>query len=485
MDSKGSRQGKGAPRDSAAAGGWSSTPPQKGSSGKGGKGGKDGKDSRSSDGKGKGEARTPRGSAQPRNGKGGGKGKRGTPDRSRQRSDEEGKDEKRPQQDTLIGRGFTAAMKRGVAQAKPTPHEEMVPQKDGGFIATIQRGFEGLFGKPTSKEEVLRRRGPVIAPEYEAVPGDDIDNKVQVLARQLPEDIGSCVKIFRERKGEYQINDERVQMEWKYRQVNGQQESEIFVFWETEDGDQTDPEPLHLYLSHAANVAYEVKEGGFAISQVPEHARLSFDEVGTKITDGSGDARFTAMEVAARQAQMREEAAIQWREKQNNTDTLSRANNGSTPPMSPREDSAPGQRRPGNNEAYSAGAPPGAPGGFMPQEGYGVGAPPGAPGQTGPPMPQRAPGPQAPPAGATGPAGYNAPGLAPAGIMPGQWVATGPTGTSMVVTSMSAGMAPQGSYAGVPVGTVWGSPGGPLQRQATSMYSYGGGYGAAYAVQVR
>merc|ERR1719162_1040144 len=32
--------------------------------------------------------------------------------------------------DTIIGKGFTAAMKRGVAQAKPiSPHEELVAQK--------------------------------------------------------------------------------------------------------------------------------------------------------------------------------------------------------------------------------------------------------------------------------------------------------------------------------------------------------------------
>lgn len=263
------------------------------------------------------------------------------------------------------------------------------------------------------------------------------------------------MKIFRVAKGEYEINDERVQMEWKYRQnPNGQQESEIFVFWETADGDQTDPEPLYLYLSHAANVAYEVKEGGFVISQVPEHARLSFDEIGTKLTDGSADARFNAMEIAARQAQLREEAAVQWREK-NNTD--SRASGQQSPPISPRD-----------------GAP----------------APP-------PPAPQRGP---PPPPGPPGPgAMYGSPGMplqaAQAGIMPGQWVATGPTSSSMVVTgptstsmvfsSMSSGINPQGAYAGPSMGTFYGAPGGPLQRQATSMYSYGGGYGAAYAMPVQ
>merc|ERR1719254_74477 len=108
-------------------------------------------------------------------------------------------------------------------------------------------------------------------------------------------------------------------MEQKFRQgPNGQTETEIFVFWTTEEGDQSDPEPLALFLSHAANVAFEVKQGGNVITQVPDHARMSFhDEIGTKLTDGSADARFNAMEVAARQAKMREEAAMEWREKQN------------------------------------------------------------------------------------------------------------------------------------------------------------------------
>merc|ERR1719428_837749 len=222
--------------------------------------------------------------------------------------------------DTVIGKGFTAAMKRGVAQAKPNAlHEELVEQKDGGFISTIQRGFEGLFGKPTSKEEVLRKRGAVYANEYEAVPGDEIDQRVQFFARRLPEDVAGCLKIYRKTKGEYQINDEIVNMETRYRQnPQGQTDREIFVFWTTEEGEQSDVEPLGLYLSHAANVAFEVKQGGNIITQVPDHVRMSFhDEIGTKLTSGSAEARFNAMEVAARQARMREEAAVEWREKQN------------------------------------------------------------------------------------------------------------------------------------------------------------------------
>jgi len=245
---------------------------------------------------------------------------------------------RRDESDTIIGKGFTAAMKRGVAAAKPTPmHEEMIPQKDGGFVATIQRGFEGFFGaKPTSKEEVLRKRGPVFANEYEAVPGDEIDQRVQFFARRLPDDVAACMKLFRNARGEYQINDETVNMEQRFRQnAQGQTDKEIFVSWTTEEGEKSDPEPLGLYMSHTANIAYEVSKGCNVINQVPEAARMSFrEEIGTQLTDGSADARFTAMEVASRQAKIREEAAVEWRQKQNDKGAAEAAEE--TPPEEPK-----------------------------------------------------------------------------------------------------------------------------------------------------
>jgi len=367
--------------------------------------------------------------------------------------------------DTIIGKGFTAAMKRGVAQAKPTPmHEEMVPQKDGGFIATIQRGFEGLFGKPTSKEEVLRKRGAVWANEYEAVPGDEIDQRVQFFARRLPEDVAGCLKIFRQTKGEYQINDEIVNMEQRFRQnQQGQTDKEIFVFWTTESGEQSDPEPLGLYLSHAANVAYEVKQGGNVITQVPEHVRMSFhEEQGTKLTDGSADARFNAMEVAARQAKMREEAAMEWREKQNK-------------PQSAEEEKPDESQldRPSSQEGTGIGPLDDA----LQAIGFIPGPPPPAPGPCPvPPLP-------APAAGGFGLSAPSAsgPSLAVAPGMPGMAPPpmpgfNAPNGLSM---QMAPGMSQQGTFYGVQQ-----APFGQLSRQGTmyeagtmsrqgTMYAYG------------
>jgi hypothetical protein len=352
-------------------------------------------------------------------------------------------------------------MKRGVAQAKPTnDREQLQQQKDGGFISTIQRGFEGLFGgRPTSKEEVLRKRGAVFANEYEAVPGDEIDQKVQYHARRLPEEVSGCLKIFRDRKGEYQINDEIIHMEQKYRQApHGQTETEIFVFWDIADGQQSDPEPLHLYLSHAANVAFEVAKGGNVITQVPDHARMSFhDEVGTKITDGSADARFNAMEVAARQAKMREEAAAEWRERQRNPNKG--RDYSQSPPQSPRgrqeaeEVSIVDQAlqaigiMPSAAQSYAAPAAAPAPAAYVmpPQTTQGMGMSVAAPPQAGYLMPQHQ-------------------------AMPRQ-------GTMYAYGSATpmAGYAQMGSL---------GVPAGGLRPSYASMYSSGSAYGN-YAVPVR
>merc|ERR1719330_898160 len=124
--------------------------------------------------------------------------------------------------DTTIGKGFGEFLKRGVAQAagpgKEEDRGELVPSKDGGFIATIQKGVEGIFGHlAASKEEVLRNRGPMIAPEYEAVPGDDIDQRVEYYAKQLSQHQGECLKIYRIERGKYKIGSDEVRLAWQQR----------------------------------------------------------------------------------------------------------------------------------------------------------------------------------------------------------------------------------------------------------------------------
>lgn len=238
-------------------------------------------------------------------------------------------------EDTAIGKGLSEFLKRGVAQAAPKKEAvrtEMVPSKDGGFIATIQKGFEGIFGHlAASKEEVLRKRGPMPAPEYEAVPGDDIDLRVQYYARQLPPHLGDCLKIYRVSKGEYEIGNDEVHLAWQSKvnppnmqNPNGSIVKEVFVFTTSKenvdgpnhDGPDTIPcEPLPFYLRHSANVAYDLQYGS-KVTKVPECSRLSFaEETGTLLKDGDADAKFNAMTVAIQQAKKREQAAMEWRKR--------------------------------------------------------------------------------------------------------------------------------------------------------------------------
>ncbi|CAE7639478.1 unnamed protein product, partial [Symbiodinium pilosum] len=226
--------------------------------------------------------------------------------------------------DTQIGTGISEFLKRGVAQAAQKPvkeRPEMLPSKDGGFIATIQQGFQGIFGHlASSKEEVLKMRGPMSALEYEAVPGDDIDQQVQHFARQIPEHLGEWLKIYRKTRGEYEVSDEVVRMAWQStvakptpQHPEGQIIREVFVYGDNATEDPAPGEPLHLFLRHSANVAYDLHFGS-AMMKVPEGSRLSFaEETGTLLKDSDADSKYKAMLLASEQAQKREEAALEFR----------------------------------------------------------------------------------------------------------------------------------------------------------------------------
>lgn len=242
-------------------------------------------------------------------------------------------------EDTQIGAGISEFLRRGVAQAAPKPaaeRPEMMPSKDGGFIATIQQGFQGIFGHlATSKEEVLKMRGPMSAVEYEAVPGDDLDQQVQSFARKIPEHLGEWLRIYRTARGEYEVSGEVVRMAWQStvgppttEMPQGQIHREVFVFVESPDGNDVPGEPLHLYLRHSANVAYDLHFGS-AMMKVPEQNRLSFDETGTLLKDSDADSKYKAMLLASEQAQKRERAALEFRKKMD--DEAARG------PVSPRD----------------------------------------------------------------------------------------------------------------------------------------------------
>jgi len=244
-------------------------------------------------------------------------------------------------EDTQIGTGISEFLKRGVAQAATQPEKErpeMVPTQDGGFIATIQQGFQGIFGHlATSKEEVLKMRGPMTAAEYEAVPGDDIDQRVQFYARQIPQHLGECMKIYRQAKGEYEVSEEVVRMSWQSTMLPPSQQNpqggvmrEVYVFVDPHSNNGEVPsEPLPFYLRHTANVAYDLQFGS-AMTKVPEHSRLSFaEEQGTLLQDSDADSKYKAMLLASEQAQKREHAAMEWRR--------TREDDSASGPVSPRQ----------------------------------------------------------------------------------------------------------------------------------------------------
>jgi len=259
-------------------------------------------------------------------------------------------------EDTQIGTGISEFLKRGVAQAAQKPvkeRPEMLPSKDGGFIATIQQGFQGIFGHlASSKEEVLKMRGPMSALEYEAVPGDDIDQQVQHFARQIPEHLGEWLTIYRKARGEYEVSDEVVRMAWQStvskptpQHPDGQILREVFVYVESEAEGATPGEPLHLFLRHSANVAYDLHFGS-AMMKVPEGSRLSFaEETGTLLKDSDADSKYKAMLLASEQAQKREEAALQFRRMMDD-EADERHSSGvtrmvSAPPEPPRKEAPP------------------------------------------------------------------------------------------------------------------------------------------------
>lgn len=229
-----------------------------------------------------------------------------------------------PSTDAVIGKGFTAVLKRGVAIANdgvsPGPAEIMHTHEDGGFIATIQQGLTGMFGvRPTSKEELLRLRGMVKASEYEAVPSDDLDHQVQHIVNALPEEVADCLKLFRKAKGEYLLELAAVKSTESVRVFR----DETGMLWTqvlsaTCDNDRTTvcavpPEPFDEYVSHCAHIAYSL-QNGHAVTQVPSHMRMSFEHVqSATLSSGTFQDRFVAMRLATKQASIREKAAVDWK----------------------------------------------------------------------------------------------------------------------------------------------------------------------------
>jgi len=125
----------------------------------------------------------------------------------------------------------------------------------------------------------------------------------------------------------------------------GQILREVFVYVESELEAATPGEPLHLFLRHSANVAYDLHFGS-AMMKVPEGSRLSFaEETGTLLKDSDADSKYKAMLLASEQAQKREEAALQFRRMMDD-EADERQSSGvtrmvSAPPEPPRKEAPP------------------------------------------------------------------------------------------------------------------------------------------------
>jgi len=183
-----------------------------------------------------------------------------------------------------------------------------------------------LTRQQSEKEELLKKRGPMRASEYEAVPGDDIDDRVQYLASQLPRHLGDSLRLFRLSRGLYKIGGDKVHLAWQSmlnpptaQCPNGAMVKEVFVSDFADGrgydkyGAERESESLAFYLKHCANVAYEL-DAGSAMTKVPQSRRLSFIwEPGTLLRDADDPAaKLKAMSMAKEQAKKREEAAREW-----------------------------------------------------------------------------------------------------------------------------------------------------------------------------
>lgn len=134
---------------------------------------------------------------------------------------------------------------------------------------------------------------------YTAAHNDPIDQAVEAQTKLLPSHLAKCLIIRRVRLGEYEVDGHRVSIagaDKDFRVSTGQA-----------------VENLGTYLRQVAEFAYGVHTGGTAICMVPMHLRLSFPAPGSP-RDQNVDHRFNAMQIAKKQAALREQAAEQWRQ---------------------------------------------------------------------------------------------------------------------------------------------------------------------------
>lgn len=148
---------------------------------------------------------------------------------------------------------------------------------------------------------------PASRSRYESVPGDDIDAAVQYLAKRLGSD---DIRIWRVNRGLYEIDGERVNMEWARVPSAGCRVQRQVMVTRVTGGLA---EPLQTFLEMASSVKKVLSSSVTPVLQMPLQARMSFDDRGVRLRDADGgEGREAAMRLAAQQARVRAEHAQSW-----------------------------------------------------------------------------------------------------------------------------------------------------------------------------
>jgi len=188
---------------------------------------------------------------------------------------------------------------------------------------------------------------------YQGVAEDPVDKAVEEQARLLPRHLASVLTINKIRSLEYEFDGQRVNLSWRPSPGGG---GEVFASRPGDAGRHA--EPVAGYMRQVAEFAYGVHSGGTAAANVPKHLRLSFPTPAGRedSKDMNQDPRFKAMQLAKKQAILRERAAEEWR--QNLFAEVAPTSTGLRSPRSPAAVSAVSQKQGSQQQLQPSYQPP-------------------------------------------------------------------------------------------------------------------------------
>lgn len=173
-------------------------------------------------------------------------------------------------------------------------HEWFLPVQPSPSTGSTVDTESARFDSGISYDEAPRV--PIPASQYEAVPGDQVDEYLAQACRRLDDSRASGLTVLRHGAGDYNIGGRRVSLTLAGTKMLVKEENN----YEAHD--------LDWYLVAAAEVEHHMNAGApAAISQVPRHLRLSFDHADP--TRKGKTQRKAAMRLAQEQAALREKDA--------------------------------------------------------------------------------------------------------------------------------------------------------------------------------